>query len=131
MTEDVASLTPGQTVKLKGIIRIISPPHWLLLCIIFLLWIITLLRYNGVYNLGLMGLGLLTVALIAAGGFAIDDYFDHESDAIVCPEQPITSHQITPLGAVQFSVVMFLAALGVALSISLLALGIAALAIVF
>jgi len=26
MAEDVASLTPGQAVKLKGIIRIIRPP---------------------------------------------------------------------------------------------------------
>ena len=65
------------------------------------------------------------------GGFAINDYFDRESDAIVKPDRPIPSNQITPLGAIQISVVLFLAGLGVAATINLLALGIAAFATVF
>jgi geranylgeranylglycerol-phosphate geranylgeranyltransferase len=85
---------------------------------------------RGSYNFELMGLASITVALTSMGGFAINDYFDRESDAIVKPDRPIPSNQITPLGAIQISVVLFLAGLGVAATINLLALGIAAFATV-
>ena len=56
---------------------------------------------KGLYNLGLVGLGFLTVTLITSGGFAINDYFDSESDAIAHPERPIPSNQISNLRVIQ------------------------------
>lgn len=72
---------------------------------------------KGLCNLGLVGLGFLTVVLIASGGFAINDYFDSESDAIVHPERPIPSDQMFNLRIIQLSVLMFVAGLTLALGI--------------
>lgn len=86
---------------------------------------------KGLYNLGLVGLGFLTVILIASGGLAINDYFDSESDAIVHPERPIPSNQISNLRVIQLSVLMFVAGLALALAINHLAFDIAALTSMF
>ncbi|HXY88561.1 MAG TPA: UbiA family prenyltransferase [Candidatus Acidoferrales bacterium] len=115
--------------KLRAFVRLVRFPYWLLLGIICILLMMVFQR--GSYNFELMGLASLTVALTSMGGFAINDYFDRESDAIVKPDRPIPSNQITPLGAIQISVLLFLAGLGIAAAINLLALGIAAFAIVF
>ena len=114
---------------LSSFVRLVRFPYWLLLGIICVLLMMVFQR--GSYNFELMGLAFITVALTAMGGFAINDYFDRESDAIVKPDRPIPSNQITPLGAIQISMVLFLAGLGVAAAINLLALGIAAFATVF
>jgi len=114
---------------LSAFVRLVRFPYWLLLGIICVLLMMVFQR--GSYNFELMGLAFITVALTAMGGFAINDYFDRESDAIVKPDRPIPSNQITPLGAIQISVVLFLTGLGVAATINLLALGIAAFATVF
>jgi len=71
---------------------------------------------KGLHNLGSGGLGFLTVTLIALGGFAINDYFDSESDAIVHPERPIPSNQISNLRVIQISVLMFVAGLALTLA---------------
>ena len=114
---------------LSAFVRLVRFPYWLLLGIICVLLMMVFQR--GSYNFELMGLAFITVALTVMGGFAINDYFDRESDAIVKPDRPIPSNQITPLGAIQISVVLFLTGLGVAATINLLALGIAAFATVF
>jgi geranylgeranylglycerol-phosphate geranylgeranyltransferase len=95
-------------------------------CILF---IITFQK--GVYNIYLMCLASLTLLFTTSGGFAINDYFDRESDAIVHPDRPIPSHQVSPLGVLQFSIVMFIAGFVVALCINLLAFEIAAFSIIF
>lgn len=86
---------------------------------------------RGIPSIYLMLLVSLVLLFIASGGFAINDYFDRESDAIVHPERPIPSNQISPLGVVQFSAAMFLAGFFVALCINWLALGITVSCIVF
>jgi geranylgeranylglycerol-phosphate geranylgeranyltransferase len=113
----------------SAFVRLVRFPYWLLLGVICVLLMMVFQR--GSYNFELMGLAFITVALTAMGGFAINDYFDRESDAIVKPDRPIPSNQITPLGAIQISTVLFIAGLGVAAAINLLALGIAAFATVF
>jgi len=49
-----------------------------------------------------MDLVSLVMLFISSGGFAINDYFDRESEAIVYPERAISSNKISPLGVVQF-----------------------------
>jgi len=107
---------------LSAFVRLVRFPYWLLLGIICVLLIMVFQR--GSYNFELMVLAFITVALTSMGGFAINDYFDRESDAIVKPDRPIPSGQITPLGALQFSAIMFISALGVGLMINPLAFGI-------
>ena len=114
---------------LSAFVRLVRVNYWLLLAISGVLLMTTFQR--GSYNFELMGLGFITIALVASGGFAINDYFDHESDAIVKPDRPIPSKQISHRRAVQVSVLLLLAGLGVARAINLLVLGIAAFTTVF
>jgi len=86
---------------------------------------------HGAYNFGVMALSTATFALIFAGGMAINDYFDYKSDITVHQERPIPSNQISPEGALQFSIVVFLAGAAVALIINLLTFMIAVFWIIF
>jgi len=111
--------------KLKAFIRLIRLPYWLIEGLLCVLFMITFQR--GFYKPVLMSLAVLTVAFIGAGGAAINDYFDRESDAITHPDRPIPSHQISPTNAVQFSALTYIAGLLVSFVINPLAFGIAAL----
>ena len=115
--------------RLKAAVRLIRLPYLLMLEVSCILFIITFQR--GIPNVFLMGLVCLVVFFIPSGGFAMNDYFDRDSDVIVHPERPIPSNQIAPLGVLRFSAAMFLAGFVVALWINWLALGIAVSWIVF
>ena len=115
--------------KLKVVVQLIRLPYLFMLEASGILFIITFQR--GIPSVYLMGLVSLVLFFIPSGGFAINDYFDRESDAIVHPKRPIPPNQISPLGVVQFSTVMFLAGFIVALLINWLAVGIAVSWIVF
>ena len=108
--------------SLKAFIRLIRLPYWLMEGILCVLFMITFQR--GFYKPVLMGLAVLTMAFVGAGGSAINDYFDCDSDAITHPDRPIPSHQISPATALQFSALMFLAGLGVSIAINPVVLGI-------
>lgn len=82
-------------------------------------------------NFYLMDLATLTLLFITSGGFAINDYFDRESDVIVHPKRPIPSNHVSPLGVVQLSILMFIARVIIALYINLLAFGIAVFGVIF
>lgn len=90
-----------------------------ILCVLFM---VTFQR--GFYKPFLMGLAVLTLAFGGAGGAAINDYFDRDSDAITHPDRPIPSHQISPATALQFSVLTFIVGLGLSIAINPLVLGI-------
>jgi geranylgeranylglycerol-phosphate geranylgeranyltransferase len=111
--------------RLKAFIRLVRLPYWLmegLLCVLFMITF-----QKGFYKPSLMGLAVLTVAFIGAGGAAVNDYFDRDSDAITHPDRPIPSNQISSTSALQFSALTFIIGLGVSVAINPLALGIAGL----
>jgi len=114
--------------SLKAFIRLIRLPYWLMEGILCVLFIITFQR--GFYKPVLMGSAVLTMAFVGAGGAAINDYFDRDSDAITHPDRPIPSHQISPASALQFSALTFLAGLGVSIVINPVVLGIVVLNII-
>jgi len=60
----------------------------------------------------------VSMALIASGGFAINDYFDKKADTIVKPDRPIPSGAISPAQAVGISVMQFFFGLFVAFLIN-------------
>jgi geranylgeranylglycerol-phosphate geranylgeranyltransferase len=111
--------------RLRAFITLVRFPYWLIEGLLCLLFMITFQR--GFYKPFLMGLAVVTVAFIGAGGAAVNDYFDRDSDAKTHPDRPIPSNQISPTSALQFSAVTFLAGLGVSAAINPLALGIAGL----
>ena len=105
--------------KLKAFIRLVRLPYWLIEGLLCVLFMITFQR--GFYKPVLMSLAVLTVAFIGAGGAAINDYFDRESDAVTHPDRPIPSHQISPTNAVQFAASTYIAGLLVSFAINPLA----------
>ncbi|WP_255191724.1 geranylgeranylglycerol-phosphate geranylgeranyltransferase [Natronobeatus ordinarius] len=66
-----------------------------------------------------------TVFAVGAGN-AVNDYFDRDIDRINRPDRAIPRGAVSPRGALVFSVVLFLAAVGLALTLPWLAIGIAA-----
>ncbi|MFD1564121.1 geranylgeranylglycerol-phosphate geranylgeranyltransferase [Haloarchaeobius amylolyticus] len=75
---------------------------------------------------------MAVVAAVAATGLAvgagnaINDYFDREIDRINQPERAIPRGAVSPHGALAFSVVLFAGSVALALTLPLLAIGIAA-----
>lgn len=65
-------------------------------------------------------------ALAVGAGNAINDYFDREIDRINQPERAIPRGAVSPRGALTFSVVLFVGAITLALTLPRLAIGIAA-----
>lgn len=63
--------------------------------------------------------------LATGAGNAINDYFDREIDAINRPDRAIPRGAVSPRGALAFSVVLFAAAIGLALTLPVLAIAIA------
>jgi geranylgeranylglycerol-phosphate geranylgeranyltransferase len=76
------------------------------------------------------GLAVAATVFAVAGGNAINDYFDREIDRINTPERPIPRGAVSPRGALVFSVVSFIVAVLLALTLPLLAIGIAAINLV-
>ena len=114
--------------NVRAIITLIRLPYILMLDFLCVLFIVTFQK--GFYSAGLVGLAVLTVSLITAGGAAINDCFDRDSDALTHPERPVASHKISPAGAAQFSALMFLLGLGTAFAINFVAFGIVAVNVV-
>jgi geranylgeranylglycerol-phosphate geranylgeranyltransferase len=85
---------------------------------------------KGFYDAWLLGLAVLTVSFITAGGAAINDYFDRDSDALSHPERPVPSHKISPAGTAWFSAVTFLLGLGISFTINSIAFAIVAVNVV-
>jgi geranylgeranylglycerol-phosphate geranylgeranyltransferase len=77
-----------------------------------------------------VGAAVLATLLAVAAGNAINDYFDRDVDAINNPERPIPRGAVSPRGALTFSTVLFLGAIGTALLLPTLAIAIAAINLV-
>jgi 4-hydroxybenzoate polyprenyltransferase len=67
-----------------------------------------------------MDVALITLALATSDGFAISDYFDHESDAIATTGRPLPIIQISPAGGARMSIQSFFAGLRTTLRIAVL-----------
>lgn len=90
------------------------------------------LTFIGAYVTGVAGHARPAVAaavaatvLGVAGGNAINDYFDRDVDEINAPDRPIPRGAVSPRGALAFSGVCFAAAVGLSLTLPLLAIAIA------
>ena len=109
---------------IKALLRLIRSPYWLLLGITSVTFVI--MFQGGLYNLRVMGIVFLVVTTTSAGGFAINDYFDRESDAIAKSHRPIPSKQIDSTRALQLSVLLFVFGIALSLAVNLLAFAVVA-----
>jgi geranylgeranylglycerol-phosphate geranylgeranyltransferase len=108
---------------LRGLIALLRLPYWLMTGGLAVLTAFAILKGNfsdvptllGNMNVGMVALlTFFSMAFIASAGFAINDYFDRESDAVIKPKRPIPSGALSYKQAVAVSGVLF--ALGLALS---------------
>jgi geranylgeranylglycerol-phosphate geranylgeranyltransferase len=76
------------------------------------------------------GLAAAATVFAVGAGNAINDYFDRDIDRINAPERPIPRGVVSPRSALVFSIVCFAIAVGLAITLPLLAVGIAAINLV-
>jgi geranylgeranylglycerol-phosphate geranylgeranyltransferase len=114
-------MTPATPAK--GLIALLRLPYWLMTGGLAVLTAFAILKgdfSNIPTTLGNMGFGVVallaffSMAFIASAGFAINDYFDRESDAVIKPKRPIPSGALSYKQAIAVSGVLF--ALGLVLS---------------
>lgn len=107
----------------KGLIALLRLPYWLMTGGLAVLTAFAVLKGNfspvpttlGEMSVGLVALlAFFSMAFIASAGFAINDYFDRVSDAVIKPKRPIPSGALSYKQAIAVSVLLF--ALGLVLS---------------
>lgn len=80
---------------------------------------------GGVDTIIPVGAAVGATVLATGAGNAINDYFDREIDRINAPDRPIPRGAVPPRGALVFSLLLFLLAVGLALLLPVLAIAIA------
>lgn len=94
---------------LKGMLKLLRLPYWLMTGGLALLTLIALKKHG--ISLDLAFYTFFSMALLGSAGFALNDYFDRESDAIIKPERPIPSGELSPRTALVTAGFLFTAAL--------------------
>ncbi len=88
----------------RALVALLRLPYWLMTGGLAVLTAFAILKGNFSSiqtTIGSLGFGIVelltffSMALIASAGFAINDYFDRESDAIIKPKRPIPSGALT------------------------------------
>jgi geranylgeranylglycerol-phosphate geranylgeranyltransferase len=100
----------------RGLIALLRLPYWLMTGGLAVLTAFAILKGDfsnisttlGTINVGVVALlTFFSMAFIASAGFAINDYFDRESDAIIKPKRPIPSGALSYKQAAVVSGVLF------------------------
>ena len=94
---------------LVGILKLLRLPYWLMTGGLSLLMLAAF--KGGNLNVSVALLTFFSMALLGSAGFAINDFFDRETDAIIKPRRPIPAGEISPNLAVGISFVLFTVAL--------------------
>jgi geranylgeranylglycerol-phosphate geranylgeranyltransferase len=110
------------TKPARGLIALLRLPYWLMTGGLAVLTAFAILKGDfssiqttvGNMAFGLVALLTFSMALIASAGFAINDYFDRESDAVIKPKRPIPSGALSLKQVVVVSGTLF--TLGLVLS---------------
>jgi geranylgeranylglycerol-phosphate geranylgeranyltransferase len=119
----------------RGLIALLRLPYWLMTGGLALLTAFAILKgdfSNMQTTLGALsfwevaGLTFFSMAFIASAGFAINDYFDRESDAVIKPKRPIPSGALSLTQVIAVSGALFALGLVMAFFINWLSFAIIA-----
>jgi geranylgeranylglycerol-phosphate geranylgeranyltransferase len=113
----MSSATPA-----KGLIALLRLPYWLMTGGLSLLTAFAITK--AMIAPEKMFLIFFSMAFITSAGFAINDYFDRESDAVIKPKRPIPSGALTLKQVVAVSCVLFAVGLAMAFFINWLSFAI-------
>ena len=100
------------TTPAKGLIALLRPPYWLMTGGLSLITAFAITKE--LIGLDAILLIFFSMACITSAGFAINDYFDRESDAVIKPKRPIPSGALSLKQVIVISTFLF--TLGLALA---------------
>jgi geranylgeranylglycerol-phosphate geranylgeranyltransferase len=98
----------------KGLIALLRLPYWLMTGGLALLTAFAITK-GSFANLQTVPLIFFSMACITSAGFAVNDYFDKESDAVIKPKRPIPSGALSLRQVIAVSTFLF--ALGLVLAV--------------
>jgi geranylgeranylglycerol-phosphate geranylgeranyltransferase len=125
----------SQSSPARGLVALLRLPYWLMTGGLAVLTAFAILKGNfadvqtllGPMNVGLVALlTFFSLSFIASGGFAINDYYDRESDAVIKPKRPIPSGALSYKQAIMVSGIFFTLGLVMSILINWLAFAIIA-----
>ena len=102
--------------KARGLIALLRLPYWLMTGGLSLLTAFAIAKNP--LSIPTVLLIFFSMAFITSAGFAINDYFDRESDAVIKPKRPIPSGALSLKQVVAVSGVLFTAGLVMAFFIN-------------
>ncbi len=91
----------------KGLIALLRLPYWLMTGGLSLLTAFAILKAPFSLNIQTALLIFFSMAFITSAGFAINDYFDRESDAVIKPKRPIPSGALSLRQVIAVSGLLF------------------------
>ncbi|MCW4019024.1 MAG: UbiA family prenyltransferase [Candidatus Bathyarchaeota archaeon] len=109
----------------KGLITLLRLPYWLMTGGLALLTAFALTK-GDFANLQTIPLIFFSMACVTSAGFALNDYFDKESDAVIKPKRPLPSGALTLKQVIAVSTVLFVLGLFLAALINWLSFAILA-----
>jgi geranylgeranylglycerol-phosphate geranylgeranyltransferase len=101
----------------RGLIALLRLPYWMMTGGLSLLTAFAITTL-GTLDLKIVPLIFFSMAFITSAGFAINDYFDRESDAVIKPKRPIPSGALSLKQVVALSGFLFALGLGLAFLIN-------------
>jgi geranylgeranylglycerol-phosphate geranylgeranyltransferase len=108
----------------RGLIALLRLPYWLMTGGLSLLTAFAIAKNPLSLSIQTVLLIFFSMAFITSAGFAINDYFDRESDAVIKPNRPIPSGALSLKQVVAISSVLFIAGLVMAFFINWLSFAI-------
>ena len=108
------------TTPAKGIVALLRLPYWLMTGGLSLLTALAITK--GIIQIDIVFLAFFSMACITSAGFAINDYFDRESDAVIKPKRPIPSGALSLKQVIAISTSLFAIGLVLAVLINVLSL---------
>ena len=98
-------MTPASPAK--GLIALLRLPYWLMTGGLSVLTAFAITKDPLSISVQMVLLIFFSMAFITSAGFAINDYFDRESDAVIKPKRPIPSGALSLKQVVAVSGVLF------------------------
>ena len=108
------------TTPAKGLVALLRLPYWLMTGGLSLLTSLAITKAS--LNVETALLTFFSMAFITSAGFAINDYYDRESDAVIKPKRPIPSGALSLRQVIAVSTALFAVGLALAVWINVLSL---------
>lgn len=102
----------------KGLIALLRLPYWMMSGGLALLTAFAITK--AIFGFETVILIFFSMSLITSAGFAVNDYFDRESDAVIKPKRPIPAGSLSLKQVVAAAIILFALGLSLAVLINLL-----------